>query len=400
MQQELGRAGDQRHRPRQQHDHRRDVQQPPLPALETGQHRGQVVQALGQRQALVAEDAFHAPDLHRTLTPAHALADEGLDRLRRHAEGQRLRVVDRLPALGVQPDRGVQVLGHGAGGEAADLVQRRAAHDGAAAAEEGCIPGVLAALDDAEEQRLLGPHRTLAVGVAVLVGVEVEEVLRRLHEGHARVVEVAQRAREEVAPRRVVAVEEGDQLALAVLQRVVEVAGLGVQVVGAGQVAAAEFAGQRRHLGPAAVVEQPHRVPLLHRQRGEQRLAHQRDRLVVGRHEDVHRALRIRRRRLALAQSPAHEDVQQRAGEAEDLGAVDQPRQHGGLGVEGAQPPAQVPDAEGDEHRHQQAARRFQGAGGDGGGHGVSAFVAVTLWRGFGSLAGNLRLHGARRCRA
>ena len=325
VEQEVGGRGHERQQAAEQHHRRRKVEDGLLPAVEVGHHRGQVVELLRPAQSAMAQDALHAPDVHGALPPAHPLTDEGLDRFRRQAEGQRLGVVDRPVALRMQAHRGVQVFGDGAGGEAADLVECAAPHHGATAAEEGGVPVVLAALNDAKEQRLLGPHRAPCAAPAVLERVEVVEVLRRLHEAQLGVVEVAQRAGQEVAPGCVVGVEDGDQLTAAAGQRMVQIAGLGVLVVGARQVLAAELTRQRPHLRPAPVVEQPGGVRVVHGPRGEQRLAHQRDRLVVGGHEDVDAEAHRGRRGLAIGEAPAHEDVQQGGAEAEHLGAVHEP---------------------------------------------------------------------------
>ena len=67
----------------------------------------------------------------------------------------------------------------------------------------------------------------------------IDEEVRRLDEEQLRVVgEVADRLAQEVARRRVVGVEHGDEFAGRVREAVVEVAGLGVLVARARQVAA------------------------------------------------------------------------------------------------------------------------------------------------------------------
>ena len=307
----------------------------------------------------------------------------------------------------MQAHRGVQVFGDGAGGKAANLVECAAPHHGATAAEEGGVPVVLAALDDAEEERLLGPHRATRAAPAVLKRIEVVEVLRRLHEAHLRVREIAQRLGQKVAPRCVIGIEDRDQLAAAVGQRMVQVARLGVLVVGARQVFAAKLPGQRAHLRAAPVVEQPGFVRVVHRPRGEQRLAHQLDRFVVGRHEYVDAQARGRRRRRAVGEAPAHEYVQQRGAEAEHFGPVHQPREEGCGRVEGAQAPDQVPDADDDEGPNQEAAGQFERGERDVVFHG-SAEDRIAACTDFGRLRANsitqagsvstLRLHARLGC--
>ena len=90
---------------------------------------------------------------------------------------------------------------------------------------------VLAGADDAVEERLL-----VAADDVVLDRVVVEEVVRALDQGDPLVVEVADHRVERVRHRHVVGVEHQDQVALGARERGVDVAGLGVGVVGAGQV--------------------------------------------------------------------------------------------------------------------------------------------------------------------
>ena len=159
------------------------------------------------------------------------------------------------------------------------------------AAPVGGAVAVLAGADDAVEERLL-----VAADDVVLDRVVVEEVVRALHQGHALVVEVADHRVERVGHRHVVGVEHQHQLALGAPQRRVDVARLGVRVVGPGQVAGAGQLRQLLHLRPPPVVEQVGRVRV-----GEGAAAGQgrRDhlgRLVVGADVDVDRAPRRRRR--------------------------------------------------------------------------------------------------------
>jgi hypothetical protein len=143
----------------------------------------------------------------------------------------------------------VKIFGHAAGCEASDRVERTAADDPATAAEERSIPEILALLDDLEEERLLGPD-CLGRGAPMLKRIEVEEVLRRLDECHARIAEETQRAVQKVFAGRVIGVEDGDELSLAVCQRVIEVTGLRIDVRAPRKIAASDGRGEFLHLRP------------------------------------------------------------------------------------------------------------------------------------------------------
>src|SRR5262249_46110725 len=150
--------------------------------IEIREDRSEIAEALRQREAAREQNAFLPPDLHRALAPPLALRFVRFIRRRRDAVGERDIVIDRIKAGLVQLDRGVQVFGDGAGGKAADARQRPAPQHRARAAIEGCIPTVLAWLDNAEEQRLLGPELVGVLVPAMLEAVEIVEILRRLHD--------------------------------------------------------------------------------------------------------------------------------------------------------------------------------------------------------------------------
>ena len=114
------------------------------------------------------------------------------------------------------------------------------------------------------------------------------------------VAEEAERLLEEVGRRRVVGVEDRDEIGLRVAQRVVEVAGLGVRILRAREVATTEFVREHLHLESIAVVEQPDLVGLLHALRGHDRAAHDVDRLVDRRDEHGDRGVLGDRQRRAL----------------------------------------------------------------------------------------------------
>src|SRR5262249_7014244 len=184
--------------------------------------------------------------------------------------------------------RGGETLGDRARRKTADEVDRGSAQHGAAAAEEGRVVIVLAALDDAEEQRLLGPDRFPFVRAPVLVGIQVVEILRRLHERDGRIVEIAEGLGEKALRRRVVGVEHGKALGGREEERVVEVARLCAGVVPSRDVATPELGRELAQLRPVAVVEQPGLVRIVHVPGREQRAADHLAGLVVRRDEYVH----------------------------------------------------------------------------------------------------------------
>ncbi|MNS81128.1 hypothetical protein D3C72_1148310 [compost metagenome] len=178
-------------------------------------------------------------------------------------------------------------------------------------------------------------------------GVDVEEVLRCLHEGDAGVAKETKRLDQEILARRVVGIEDGDEIAAAELQRIVQVAGLGVGVVVAAQVAAAQLFGQPAHAVAAAVVQQPGFVRVVHPPGRQQRAAQQVNGLVISRHEHVDFQPGSRRLRFAHAEPVGHQDEQQPAQVAIHLRGIErdgQPR-HGR--IHRADPPDHIDEATG-----------------------------------------------------
>ena len=126
-------------------------------------------------------------------------------------------------------------------------------------------------------------------------------MLRRLHHADVVLAEQRHRAGEEIRRRHEVGVEDRRRSRAAArarrrAQRVVDVARLGVGVVGARDVAAAEALAQRLEPRPPAVVERPQPVVgIVHRQRADDRLLEDRLFLVVGADEHVDQRRRRQR---------------------------------------------------------------------------------------------------------
>ena len=259
-------------------------------AEEEVQHRVEVGEPLRQRQAAGQQWIVLAEDLQHAARPAPALADVGREPLGGESGGQRGIEVGRVPALLLDQQRGVGVLGDGVGGDAADLLQRVAANDGAGAAEEGGVPGVVAVLDEAVEELALVRHLVENLQVPLHRVGGIEEV-GRLQQAEVVVVqEPADRVEQKVARRDVVAVEDGDQITTGLRQRVVDVAGLGALAALALDVFGARFIGEFGERLAAAVVQQidvelvPRPVEIERRQHGRR---HHVQRFVVGGDEDI-----------------------------------------------------------------------------------------------------------------
>ena len=125
------------------------------PRVEPAAERAEVAEPLGDRQAGDEGRVLLAQDLHAAGAPADPLLEVLLGVGGGQAPGEHLVVVPRLPALAVQPDRGVDVLGDGLDRQAADLAEGVHADDGAGAAPEGRVPAVPAGLQRPVEQLLL-----------------------------------------------------------------------------------------------------------------------------------------------------------------------------------------------------------------------------------------------------
>ncbi len=280
--------------------------------------------------------------------------------LGRQARGQADVQIGGAPAPPLQLERRVGVLGDGLAGEALGLVQRGTADHRAGAAEEGRVPEVVAGLDHAIEQRLLLGHVPDGDQVP-LDRVGRMEVVRRLQEGQPGLfLEPADRHLQEGAGRDVIAVEDADQFARGLGQGVVEVAGLGLEVVGPGDVAAARVLGEGLELGPPAVVEQPDAEPvgrIVHAERRQHGVLNDLQVLVVGGDEDVDRGpglgRALDRADAALQRPDGLQEAQDQDQPGIELGHVEAEPQHAlrqavemqGLG----RAPEQV--AGGDRHR-------------------------------------------------
>ena len=184
------------------------------------------------------------------------------------------------------------VFRHRFHGNAADFIQRAAADHRAGAAEEGRIPHVVPVLHQSIKQRAFVRRFAKSPQVA-LKRVRGEEVVRRLH--HRQLLlfqEPAHGHLQKRTGRHVVAVENRHELALGVLQRVVDIAGFRVLMGGARNVVHPDVFGELAELFAPAVVEDPD-IKLVLRPvdplRSVNGVFHHVEVFVIGRHENIDR---------------------------------------------------------------------------------------------------------------
>ncbi len=223
--------------------------------VEEVRHGVEVAEALRGLEAFGEERVVGAHDLDHAAGPADALLDVPGEAFGGEAGGLRDVDVGGVPAVHLHAERGVGVLGDGFDGDAADLIERGAAEDGAGAAEEGGVPEVVAVLDDAVEELALVGDGAELVEVS-LEGVGRVEVMRGLEHAELGIPEEpAERDLHEAARRDVVAVEDADVGRIEAGEGSIDVAGLGVFVIVARHVADAGLFGEGAELGTFAVVE-------------------------------------------------------------------------------------------------------------------------------------------------
>ena len=215
-----------------------------------------VADALEDRQALAQQRVVGAENLHHAPRPADALADMRRQALGRQPCCLRNAQVGRGPAVAVQAQGGVGIFGHGFHRKTANRVNRGTPQNGARAAEERCVPHVVAVLDQAVEQLAFIGTVTESAQVT-LERVRRKEVVRGLHQRQFRVAQKPAHGQlQEGAGGHVVAVKNRHQIAVEQFQRMVEVTCLGVTVVGAGDVVDAHLFGERLEAWTVAVIEQ------------------------------------------------------------------------------------------------------------------------------------------------
>ena len=122
-----------------------------------------------------------------------------------------------------------------------------------------------------------------------------------LHHADGFVFHQARRAREEIRHGNEVGIQDGNELRLIaqtchVVQRVIDVAGFGVRIVRAGQVATAEFFSQALEPQASSVIQDPNAIVAVFQPRGaDDRTLQNRLLLIVGADEDIDERRRCRR---------------------------------------------------------------------------------------------------------
>ncbi|MNH00155.1 hypothetical protein D3C79_593410 [compost metagenome] len=356
----------------QQERQRRGKENQPRNAGQEVQHGVGVTQPLRQFQPLAEQRVIQPENLHHAARPTNALANVRRQAFGRQPGGLRNTDIGRGVPATMQTQRGVGIFGDGFHRDAAYLIQRAAAQDGARAAKEGRIPHIVAVLHQAVEQRAFVRGLAETPEVA-LKRIRRKEVMRGLQHRQLLVFEEPAHGQlQEGASRYVVAVENRHKLAGGLLQRVVDVAGLGVLMGRPGDILHPHLFGEGFEFRSVAVIEEVD-IDLLFRpidtQRGVDRRFHHPKIFVVGRHHQIDRrpgrAVGRQRHRLAvkrpdgleIAQNQHHPGIgfrrqqQQAADQAERIVPV----QRGGVA------PPKVAAGNGqrqyDQHQPRQTAR-------------------------------------------
>ena len=250
--------------------------------------RRAVKEALPPGQAGDVERICGSPHrLERALRPPRSLLEKLARCVRGEARGERFVQIVELVAGGLELDGRGPVLGDRLGRDAAYRLDGRAAHDEARAVADDRVPCVARGLEGAKKEPLFVLQDALQTEIP-RDGVAVVKILRRLDHRHFGVAEKTDGAVEKVARRDEVGVEGHDQFTVAAPESGVHVAGLGVEIVWAVEIFAAQFLGERAHGGAALVVEQPDfHARILHRLAADDRALEHLDGLGVGRQPHI-----------------------------------------------------------------------------------------------------------------
>ena len=271
-------------------------------------------------------------------------------------------------------ERRQHILGDGAGRNAADQLQRRSPDHAVGAATESGVPGVAAGQHAIEEEALLIGEQARRAEIE-LHRIRIEEALGRLHDADARVGEEAERAIEKIPVRHEVGIEDRDELTVGQLKGMVDVAGFGVAVVGAPEIAHA-LAGAEllQPIAPAVVQHPDARIGIVDALGADDRALEDLQILVVGGNKHVDRRQLARRRaaqargviiRLVAAIGPArhHQKAEEIVEDKQQLGDETRPDPQlpgpaEALHLEGCiEPPGKIAQEKGGAAQRHEAAR-------------------------------------------
>src|SRR5882757_520482 len=196
------------------------------------QHRIGIAKSLEEAQSRARQGIVEPEYLCHTARPANSLLDVAREAFRGQATRQHAAQICGRVSFSMQFERSVRIFSHGFHSDAPDLFQGGAPQHRTRAAEECGIPQIIAVLDQSVEQVALIRYLSKRAEVA-LEWIRREEVMRSLHQGALRIAcEPSHRRGQKAAYRDVIAIENCDKFALGNAERVIEVARLGVGVVG------------------------------------------------------------------------------------------------------------------------------------------------------------------------
>ena len=297
--------------------------------------RRRVGNALVHRQAACRQRIAERGNGHVALGPPQTLRLEGFEIGRGQAGDEHLVQVDRLPPARVEFHRRVEIFGDRLRHDAAERRERFATKHRTSSAEERGVPVVLPGHHQLEERVLFAVHAPLTPTDLVLHRVQVVVLLWRLDEGHLRIAEEAERALEELGPRHVVGVEARDEIGVGEGERVVPVAGLGVGVVGAGDIVRAQLLRHRANGRSASVIQHVRAMRVPHANGRSHSRAQQVDIFVEGRDEDINLQVFHGLDDSASTSRPRRVEVERQREEAVQFREVHQQREHESIVVDG-----------------------------------------------------------------
>src|ERR1700739_1516037 len=112
----------------------------------------EIAQPLRERKPGGKQRVLEAQDLRHAAGPADALANMSGETLSGESGGQRNIQERSIPTVALHAERRMRIFRHRLHSDAADLIERTAAQNGARPAEECCIPEVISILYEPMEE--------------------------------------------------------------------------------------------------------------------------------------------------------------------------------------------------------------------------------------------------------